>query len=68
MIIATNKGIKHLSNNDIELMYLDYFNNYLTIDKFAEHKQISYYSAQTIINKGRLLSHSRYKVLSLDNI
>ena len=59
MIIATNKGIKHLSDNDIELMYIDYFNNYLTIDKFAEHKQISYYSAQSIINRGRLINHSK---------
>lgn len=59
MITATNKGIKHLNNNEIELMYLDYFNNYLTIDKFAEHNQISWLSAKSIINKGRLINHNK---------
>ena len=58
MIVATNKGIKHLSNKEIETMYLDYFNNYLTIDKFAEHYQISWFSAKSLINKGRLINHS----------
>lgn len=58
MIVATNKGIKHLSNKEIETMYLDYFNNYLTIDKFAEHYQISWFSANSLINKGRLINHS----------
>ena len=59
MTITTNKGIKHLSNNDIELMYLDYFNNYLTIDKFAEHNQISWFSAKSIITKGRVINHNK---------
>lgn len=59
MIIQTSKGIKHLSNKDIDIMYLDYFNNYLTIDKFAEHNQISWFSAKTIINKGRLINHNK---------
>ena len=59
MIIKTTKGIKHLSNKDIELMYLDYFNNYLTVSLFAEHNQISYYSAESIINKGRYINHNK---------
>ena len=59
MTITTNKGIKNLNNNEIETMYLDYFNNYLTIDKFAEHNQISWFSANSIINKGRLINHSK---------
>ena len=58
MTIATNKGIKNLNNNEIETMYLDYFNNYLTIDKFAEHYQISWFSAKSVIDKGRLINHS----------
>ena len=48
MTIATNKGIKNLNNKEIELMYLDYFNNYLTIDKFAEHNQISWLRIESI--------------------
>ena len=59
MIIQTSTGIKHLSNKDIEQMYLDYFNNYITIDKFAEHNQINWFSANSIINKGRLINHSK---------
>ena len=59
MTITTNKGIKHLSNIDIESMYLDYFNNYITVAKFAEHNQISWFSAKSIINKGRLINHSK---------
>lgn len=59
MIIKTLTGIEHLNNNDIELMYLDYFNNYLTIGKFAEHNQISWFSAKSIINKGRLINHNK---------
>ncbi len=57
MIIATNKGIMNLSIKEIELMYLDYFNNYLTVGKFAEHNGISYFSASSIIKKGRLINH-----------
>jgi len=59
MTIETNKGIQSLDNNQIETMYLDYFNNYLTIDKFAEHNQISWFSAKSIINKGRLINHNK---------
>lgn len=59
MTIATFNGIKNLNNKEIETMYLDYFNNYLTIGKFAEHNQISWFSAKSIINKGRLINHSK---------
>jgi len=59
MIIATFKGIKNLNNNDIETMYLDYFNNYLTIDKFAEHNLMSWYSAKSIIKKGKLINNNK---------
>ena len=59
MIIATFKGIKNLNNNDIETMYLDYFNNYLTIDKFAEHNEISWHSAESIIKKGKLINNNK---------
>ena len=42
-----------------EKMYLDWFNNYLTVDKFAEHNQISKIKANEIINKGRIINHNR---------
>jgi hypothetical protein len=34
--------------------YLDYVNNYLTVAKFAEHRQITEEEAQTIITTGRM--------------
>ncbi len=59
MIAVINNKIKELSNQQVESMYLDYFNNYLTIDKFAEHNQMSWFSAKSIINKGKLINHNR---------
>ena len=59
MIISTFNGIKNLNNNEIETMYLDYFNNYLTIDKFAEHNSISWISAKSIITKGKLINNNK---------
>lgn len=50
ILIQTNKGIKHLSLAEAEVMYLDYVNNFLTLEKFAEHYSISFWSAQRIYN------------------
>ena len=44
-----------------ELMYIEYFNNYLTIDVFAEHHQISREEAGHILSSGRLFNHKKYK-------
>ena len=44
-----------------EQMYLDYFNNFLTTDVFAEYYQISPKEAEHIIGSGRLVNHSKYK-------
>ena len=41
---------------DTEKMYLDYFNNYLTIQKFADDNNLSISEANKIINKGRKLN------------
>ncbi len=56
MTIATNKGIKHLSNKEIELMYLEFMTNHITITDFAKKKQISWYSAKSIIKNGQLIN------------
>lgn len=47
-LINTSKGIKWITEEEGEKMYLDYVNNFLTLSKFAEHYGISYYSAQRI--------------------
>ena len=44
-----------------EAMYLDYFNNYLTVDLFAEHHQITKEEADCILASGRTLNHKKYK-------
>ena len=39
-------------DKDIE-MYLDYWNNFLTVERFAEYYGITKEQAITIINKGK---------------
>ena len=39
--------------------YLDWFNNYLTIDKIAEHHGIDVDDAKALINMGRYM-HNRH--------
>jgi len=38
---------------NIKTMYLDYFNNFLTIERFAEWHNLSMNEANFIINEGR---------------
>ena len=38
-------------------MYLDYVNNFITIDKFAEHYNISMYAARKIVQLGQDINH-----------
>tara|TARA_R110000803_G_scaffold40681_2_gene87582 strand:- start:254 stop:412 length:159 start_codon:yes stop_codon:yes gene_type:complete len=44
-----------------EAMYLDYFNNYLTVDLFAEHHQIEIHQAKKLLSEGRLTHLQKYK-------
>lgn len=53
MVIQTNKGIKFLTEQEQEKMYLDYVNNFLTVAKFAEYYKISWVSAKSLINRQR---------------
>ncbi len=52
----------------IESMYLDYFNNFLTVDTFAEHYRLTLDQAIEIINKGRAINHTRPVTVNLDGI
>lgn len=38
-------------------MYLDYVNNFLTVEKFAEHYQIPVEKAKIIINTGKNINN-----------
>ena len=43
----------------IEQMYLDYFNNFLSVYRFAEYYNIDEDKAYRVINIGRRLNHSK---------
>ena len=38
-------------------MYLDYFNNFLSIERFAEYYNLSVTDADEIIKQGRTINH-----------
>ena len=44
---------------EAEQAYLDYFNNYLTIERFASDYRLSVDNATLLINQGRKLNHAR---------
>ena len=48
----TNKALEQL-----ELFYLDLFNNYLSVKQFAEFYGISENKAVTLIDMGRVINH-----------
>ena len=43
---------------DLENMYLDYFNNFLTVEAIAEHYGITENVALKIISRGRTLNQA----------
>ncbi len=43
----------------IEKMYIDYFNNFLSVYRFAEYYEIDEYQAYRVIEIGRRLNHQR---------
>ena len=47
------KGIRKLYNNSkLKEMYLDYVNNFITLDKFSCHYDLKYTDALHVINLG----------------
>lgn len=42
-------------------IYLDYFNNYLTIEKFAEHNLLSVEHAKQLLEIGRTIAYDGLK-------
>jgi hypothetical protein len=41
----------------ISAAYLDYFNNYLTLEKYAEHNGITVDQAKALVELGRTIHH-----------
>ena len=44
---------------DAEQVYLDWFNNYLTVEKLAEHYNIPVSQAEILINAGRIIHYKK---------
>jgi len=42
----------------LKAAFLDWFNNYLTVEKFAEHYEITVKDAQALIDMGRVYHES----------
>tara|TARA_B110000977_G_scaffold107954_1_gene140601 strand:- start:268 stop:420 length:153 start_codon:yes stop_codon:yes gene_type:complete len=42
-----------------EEMYLDWFNNFLSTDRFREYYNLSMAEAENIIDEGRKINHQR---------
>lgn len=55
-------------NENVE-MYLDYWNNFLTVERFAEYYGITEEQAINIINKGKEHCQAQYfnKIINLIN-
>ena len=49
----TRHAFRHEWIMDTAEMFREYFNDYLTVDKFAEHKRLSIAFAQSVIDTGR---------------
>lgn len=48
------KGIRKLySDSKLKEMYLDYVNNFITVDKFSCHYDLKYTDALHVINLGK---------------
>ena len=42
-------------------IYLEYANNYLTVEKFAEHQELNVKDIEYFINLGKKIYHNEYK-------
>lgn len=52
-----------LTESKLEQMFLDYFNNFLTIERFADYYNLDLKQAEFIIDKGRQLHQIRVDIL-----
>ena len=50
----------------LEHMYLDFVNNFLTVERFAEYYGLDYYDAEWIIEQGRALNAVQAQVNSMN--
>lgn len=59
MISYLNQETMKKLKQQIEKMYIDYFNNFLSVYRFAEYYEIDEDQAYRVIDIGRRLNHQR---------
>ena len=50
-----------LNKDELEEMYLEYFNDFLTIDRFSDYHNLTSYEANRIIEIGRSINNNHNK-------
>jgi hypothetical protein len=53
------QAVQEISADKAETLYLDYFNNFLSLAHFAEFHGMSEKTAEYVIIQGRKINHSR---------
>jgi hypothetical protein len=46
------------TRENLENLFIDYWSNFLTVDRFAEHYQLTIDQARSIISRGRVIFYS----------
>ena len=55
-----NKHLKAMTNQEAkEAMYLDWFNNFLSTDRFSEHYNLGLAECENILDEGRKLNQAK---------
>lgn len=50
---------KRINRQTVENMYIDYFNNFLSVQRFADHYNLEIEDAYRVIEIGRCINHLR---------
>lgn len=50
---ALQHRLLNYNGHQLGSLYIEYFNEYLTIDKFSEHKNLTRYEASRILDIGK---------------
>ncbi len=53
--------MKNYTRAQIKSMYIDYFNNFLSIERFAEYYNLSVTDADEIIKQGRTINQREHE-------
>ena len=60
-IKVSNNELVQYNNKDLHSIYLDYFNNFLTIGQFAEYYKFTEYEARKVIELGGMVDEDIYQ-------